>query len=96
MSLGSECDFDDVDEEMTGTTEMNASKKLSKNPIKLTLEDKICNLLMSKFPDNEGRIVSDVLPALMNLVKSEGEKQFFEPSFMLSSSPSVLKFDKGT
>lgn len=64
MSLGSECDFDNVDE-MTGTTEMNASKRLSKNPIKLSLEDKICNLLMTKFPNQEGLIVSDVLPSIM-------------------------------
>ena len=72
MSLGSECDFEDVDE-MTSATEMNASNKLSKNPIKLSLEDKICNLLMRKFPDQDGLIVSDVLPSIMWLVKSESD-----------------------
>ena len=71
MSL-SECDFDNVDE-MTGTTEINSSNKLSKNPIKLSLEDKICNLLMCKFPNQEGLIVSEVLPSIMSLVKNEGE-----------------------
>lgn len=63
MSL-SENEFDNVDE-MISISEMNKSNKLSKNPIKLSLEDKVCNLLMNKFPDQEGLIVSEVLPQIM-------------------------------
>ena len=50
MSL-SDNEFDNVDEMTEGTIELNASKKVNKNPIKLSLEDRICNLLMSKFPN---------------------------------------------